>query len=187
LQLTGHEVTAVGSRSPTGAERFARQFGIPHAHGSYEALVADPEVDIVYVATPHPMHAANALLALNAGKHVLVEKAFTVNAREARQIVDLATEKRLVVMEAMWTRFLPHMVRIRDIVASGVLGEAWANADLPVTGFGGGSGSADFFGWSVGGGAEVAFSPNWSARFDYQFTDFNSETINYPTGPLEFD
>jgi len=123
LQLTGHQVTAVGSRSPAGAERFARQFGIPHAHGSYEALVADPEVDIVYVATPHPMHAANALLALNAGKHVLVEKAFTVNAREARQIVDLATEKRLVVMEAMWTRFLPHMVRIRDIVASGVLGE----------------------------------------------------------------
>jgi predicted dehydrogenase len=123
LLLTGHAVTAVGSRSQAGAERFAAQFGIGHAHGSYEALVADPEVDIVYVATPHPMHAANATLALNAGKHVLVEKAFTLNAAEARQVVDLAASKGLVVMEAMWTRFLPHMVRIREIVASGRLGE----------------------------------------------------------------
>ncbi len=66
-------------------------------------------------------------------------------------------------------------------------GGAWANADLPVTGLGGGSGSADFFGWSVGGGAEVALNPNWSARFDYQFTNFNSEKVNYPGGQLDFD
>jgi outer membrane immunogenic protein len=66
-------------------------------------------------------------------------------------------------------------------------GGAWANADLPVTGPGGGSGSADFFGWSVGGGAEVALNPNWSARFDYQFTDFNSESVNYSGNKLDFD
>ena len=123
LQMTGHAVTAVGSRSQQSADRFAAQFGIPKAHGSYEALVADPNVDIVYVATPHPMHAANATMALAAGKHILVEKPFTINAAEARRIVDLAASKKLVVLEAMWTRFLPHMVRIREIVASGLLGD----------------------------------------------------------------
>jgi predicted dehydrogenase len=136
LQLTGRRITAVGSRSQQKAEAFAEQFQIPKAHGSYEALVADPNVDIVYVATPHPMHANNALMALNAGKHVLVEKAFTVNAAEARRVVDLAATKKLVVLEAMWTRFLPHMVRIREIVTSGMLGEVYSvvadhTRDLP--------------------------------------------------------
>ena len=93
LQLTGKKVVAVGSRSQQGADRFAAQFGIPKAHGSYEALVADPNVDIIYVATPHPMHAANAVMALEGGKHILVEKAFTINAGQARKIVDLAKAK----------------------------------------------------------------------------------------------
>jgi outer membrane immunogenic protein len=74
-----------------------------------------------------------------------------------------------------------------QVLLFATFGGAWANADLPVTGPGGGSGSADFFGWSVGGGAEVALSPNWSARFDYQFTDFDSETVDYPGGKLDFD
>jgi outer membrane immunogenic protein len=73
------------------------------------------------------------------------------------------------------------------VLLFGTFGGAWANADLPVTGIGGGPGDADFFGWSVGGGAEVALNPNWSARFDYQFTDFNSEKVNYPGGQLNFD
>lgn len=123
LLLDGHAVTAVGSRRKESAEAFAARFGIPHAHGSYEALCADPDVDAIYVATPHPMHAENALMALNAGKHVLIEKPFTINAAEAQRIVDLAVRKRLVVLEAMWSRFLPHMIRIREIVASGILGE----------------------------------------------------------------
>ena len=123
LNLHGHQVTAVGSRSQSSADRFAAEFGIPTAHGSYEALCADPNVDAIYVATPHPMHARNAKLALSHGKHVLIEKAFTVNAREAQEIVDLGASKGLVVLEAMWTRFLPHMLRIREIVRSGVLGE----------------------------------------------------------------
>lgn len=123
LQLDGHQVTAVGSRSAEAAERFAQAFDIPRVHASYEALCADPEVDAVYVATPHPMHADNARMALAHGKHVLVEKAFTINAAEAQEIVDLAASKGLVILEAMWTRFLPHMVRVREIVRSGVLGE----------------------------------------------------------------
>ena len=74
-----------------------------------------------------------------------------------------------------------------QVLVFATFGGAWANANLPVTGPGGGAGSADFFGWSAGGGAEVALSPNWSARFDYQFTDFNSETVNYPGGKIDYD
>ena len=123
LIANGFTVTAVGSRSQASAEAFAAEFGIARAHGSYEALVADPEVDVIYVATPHPFHAEGALLALNAGKHVLLEKPFTVTARDARRVVELAEQRGLVVLEAMWTRFLPHMVRIRELIAAGVLGE----------------------------------------------------------------
>ncbi|MFC5930843.1 gfo/Idh/MocA family oxidoreductase [Cryobacterium melibiosiphilum] len=123
LVKNGHTVQAVGSRTPGAAAAFADEFGIPTAHASYEALVADPQVDVVYVATPHPFHEANARLALNAGKHVLIEKPFALNAQQARAIVDLATGRNLLVMEAMWTRFLPHMVRIREILAAGTIGE----------------------------------------------------------------
>lgn len=123
LKLNGFTVQAVGSRSRDGAEAFAERFGIPTAHDSYEALVADPEVDVIYVSTPHPLHAANARLAIQAGKHVLVEKPFTVNAREAQELADLAAERGVLLLEAMWTRYLPHMVRIREIIADGTLGE----------------------------------------------------------------
>ena len=119
----GHVVGAVGSRRLESAQDFAEKHGIARAHGSYEALCADPEIDAIYVATPHPMHAENAKLALSNGKHVLVEKSFTVNAREAQEVADLAAERGLVAMEAMWTRYLPHMVRIREILAEGLLGE----------------------------------------------------------------
>jgi predicted dehydrogenase len=123
LLLTGHTVTAVGSRTQAAADAFAAAHGIPTAHPSYEALVADPDVDAIYVGTPHPFHAANATLALEAGKHVLVEKPFTLNAAEAQKLVDLAASKKLVVLEAMWTRWMPHMIRIRELLAAGALGE----------------------------------------------------------------
>ncbi|MCW2165645.1 putative dehydrogenase [Microbacterium hydrothermale] len=123
LRTAGLDVTAVGSRSLDSARAFAAQYDIPHAHGSYEELVADPDVDIVYIATPHPSHVDNALLALEHGKHVLVEKPFTLNAAEAAAIRDKAAENGLLAMEAMWTRYLPHMVRIREILAAGTLGE----------------------------------------------------------------
>ncbi|MFP1603529.1 Gfo/Idh/MocA family protein [Microbacterium sp. 2216-1] len=123
LRTAGLDLVAVGSRSQESADAFAARFDIPRAHGSYEALAADPEVDIIYVATPHPMHHADARLALEHGKHALVEKAFTVNRAEAEDLQALAAEKGLLVMEAMWTRYLPHMVRIREILAAGTLGE----------------------------------------------------------------
>lgn len=136
LLLTGHQVAAVGSRTQESAKRFASRHDIAKAHGSYQGLAADPNVDIIYVATPHPLHAQNATMALEAGKHVLIEKPFTINAVEARKVVDLAGAKNLVVLEAMWTRFLPHMLRIRDIVASGALGKVYSviadhTRDLP--------------------------------------------------------
>lgn len=132
----GFTVVAVGSRSQGTADAFAAEFGIPVAHGSYEALVADPGVDAIYISTPHPFHAENALLALRAGKHVLIEKPFTLTAGQAVEVVDAAEAAGLVVMEAMWTRFLPHMLRIREIIASGTLGDvrtliADHNQDLP--------------------------------------------------------
>lgn len=123
LLANGFTVTAVGSRSQASADAFAAELGIATAHGSYAALVADENVDVIYVATPHPFHAEGALLALNAGKHVLLEKPFTVTATEARRVVDLAESRNLVVLEAMWTRFLPHMVRIREIIEAGTLGD----------------------------------------------------------------
>ncbi|MCY1695933.1 Gfo/Idh/MocA family protein [Curtobacterium sp. SL109] len=114
--------TAVGSRTQESADAFAAEHGIPHAHGSYEDLVADDEVDAVYVATPHSRHAQDALLAIAAGKHVLVEKAFTITADEARTVVDAARRADVAVMEAMWTRFLPQMTMIRELVAEGRIG-----------------------------------------------------------------
>jgi predicted dehydrogenase len=123
LKLNGFTVQAVGSRSQAAADAFAAEFDIPNAHASYESLAADPEVDVVYVSTPHPLHAVNARLMLEAGKHVLVEKPFTLNAREAREIADLAAVRGLLLLEAMWTRYLPHMVRVREIIADGTLGE----------------------------------------------------------------
>ena len=123
LLANGFTVSAVGSRTLEAATAFAAEHGIQRAHGSYEELVADPDVDVVYVSTPHPFHAENALLALVAGKHLLVEKVFAMNADQARGVVELAEEKNLVVLEAMWTRFLPHMVRVREILASGAIGD----------------------------------------------------------------
>ncbi|AZC14390.1 MULTISPECIES: Gfo/Idh/MocA family oxidoreductase [unclassified Microbacterium] len=123
LRTAERDIVAVGSRRQEASRSFAAEFGIPHAHASYEALVADPDVDILYIATPHPFHAENAILALEHGKHVLVEKPFTLNAAEAASIRDAARAHGLLAMEAMWTRYLPHMIRIREILAAGTLGE----------------------------------------------------------------
>ena len=122
LQDAGLRVAAVGSRTAERAEAFAAEHGIPNAHGSWAALAADPAVDAIYVATPHPAHAEAARIALEHGKHVLVEKPFTLNAAEARDLVALAAERRLVVLEAMWTRFLPHMLEIHRAIADGAIG-----------------------------------------------------------------
>jgi len=119
---TDQVLQAVASRDLGRAQGFAKDFGVHTAYGSYDELVADPDVDIVYVATPHSEHHAHALLALEAGKHVLVEKAFARNATEARAILDTAQDKGLLVMEAMWTRFLPGMDVVRQCLEDGLLG-----------------------------------------------------------------
>lgn len=118
----GAELRAVGSRSRETAEAFGERYQVPNRHESYEALAADPEVDAVYIATPHPMHKANSMLCLQAGKAVLCEKPFTVNEREARELVACARAEKQFLMEAMWTRFLPVIVEVRRIVESGVIG-----------------------------------------------------------------
>ena len=120
---TRQEIVAVGSRSKERAEIFADQFNIEHRHDSYEALVANSDVDVVYVASPHSHHAEHALLAIAAGKHVLIEKAFTRTADEAREVATAARAAGVTCMEAMWTRFLPHIDVVRQLLADGALGE----------------------------------------------------------------
>ena len=121
--LNEAELVAVGSRTQQKADAFGDRHGVPRRHGSYQALANDPEVDIVYVCTPHTLHAENSLLCLDGGKAVLCEKPFTVNAAQARAVASRAREKGLFVMEAMWTRFLPAIRRCREIVRSGGIGE----------------------------------------------------------------
>ena len=121
--LPDHEVVAVGSRAAGTADAFASRFGIERVHASYVELAADDSIDAVYVATPHPMHHDAAMLAIEAGKAVLVEKPFTMDAAEARSLVAAARERGTFLMEAMWTRFLPHMAAVRDVLASGRLGD----------------------------------------------------------------
>jgi len=120
--LAGHSVAAVGSRALSNAEEFVSTFG-GKAYGSYEELVLDKSVDAIYVATPHPAHKENVVLALNAGKPVLCEKPFAVNAQEAQEMVAAAVANNVALMEAMWSRFLPHYALVREIVASGILGK----------------------------------------------------------------
>ncbi|SFC72034.1 Gfo/Idh/MocA family protein [Massilia yuzhufengensis] len=118
----GAVLAAVGSRTPEGAQRFAHELGIPAAYGSYEELADAPGVDIIYIGTPHTLHAENAMLALNGGKAVLCEKPFAMNRHEAGQVVGLARAKNLFLMEAMWTRFMPALAEVRRIMASGEIG-----------------------------------------------------------------
>ncbi len=117
------EAVAVASRTVERAEAFAREHGIARAHGSYEALAEDPDVDIVYVASPHVRHAADTLLFLEAGKHVLCEKPFALNLAQASAMVDASRGRGLFLMEAIWSRFLPAYRVLRDLLGEGRIGE----------------------------------------------------------------
>ena len=123
LRLPDHEVVAVASRSLDKANLFADKFAIKNRYGSYGEMFKDAEVDGVYVATHHPLHARDTIDALNAGKPVLCEKPFAMSLEETQAMVDAAKKNNLLLMEAMWARYLPHMIRIREIIKSGVLGE----------------------------------------------------------------
>lgn len=123
LRANGHTVQAVGARSGESARAFAERFELPRAHAGYQALLADDEVDIVYIGTPQGLHEEQARAALAAGKPVLVEKSFTADAPSAERLAAAAQDAGLFAMEAMWTRFLPPMVELRRRVAAGELGE----------------------------------------------------------------
>ena len=120
---TDQRVAAVASRSVERAGAFALMHGIPTVHERYEALVADPGVDVVYVAAPHSEHLALALLAIGAGKHVLIEKPIAVSAAQAREIAAAARAAGVFAMEAMWSRFLPQSSVVAQLLGDGVLGE----------------------------------------------------------------
>lgn len=117
------EKYAVASRDLGRAKEFAEKWGFTKAYGSYEEMVQDPEVELVYVASPHSHHYEHAKLCLEHGKNVLVEKAFTVNAAQAEELIALARERKLLLAEAIWTRYMPSRKMINDIIASGVIGE----------------------------------------------------------------
>lgn len=120
--VKGAKLVAVGSRSQAAADRFAGRFGIARAHGSYDALAQDPKVDVVYISTPHAMHCDNTLLCLEHGKHVLCEKPFAINAQQTLMMIAAARTHRRFLMEAMWTRFLPAIAKVRAALAEGVIG-----------------------------------------------------------------
>ena len=122
MRRHGMRIDAVGSRDLARSRAFAEEFGIARAYGDYTSLVADPDIDAIYVASPHPFHAEQAILALSHGKHVLVEKAFAMNTAQARAVLDLAAERGLVALEAMWVRYLPYMRVMREWLAEGRIG-----------------------------------------------------------------
>ena len=123
IALADIECYAVASRSLEKAEAFARKYGFEKAYGSYEELVNDPNVELVYVATPHSHHHAHMMLCINAGKHILCEKAFTMNADQARKVKAAAAEKGVYVAEAIWTRYMPSRKIINNVLASGIIGK----------------------------------------------------------------
>ncbi|KYG26003.1 Gfo/Idh/MocA family protein [Alkalihalobacillus trypoxylicola] len=114
---------AVGSRTIESAKEFAKKHSIERAYGSYDELVNDPEIDAIYVGTPHPYHKENVLTCLRAGKAVLCEKPFTINANELEELITYAREHKLFLMEAMWTRFLPPIQQVREWIKNGDIGE----------------------------------------------------------------
>lgn len=119
-------VAVASSSSKAKAENFIKNFNLPvdtAAYGSYEELVKDPNVNMIYVATPHSHHFQNTMLALEAGKHVLCEKAFTVNAAQARILCETAKSRNLFLMEAVWTRYFPLSIQVRELIKTGEIGE----------------------------------------------------------------
>jgi predicted dehydrogenase len=130
-EMEGAELYAVASRRQETADAFAAEWGAERAYGSYDAMLDDPAVELVYIATPHPLHAENAMACIAKGKPVLCEKPFTVNALEAKRVLDFAKERGVFVAEAIWTRYVPQSQTINDIIASGIIGEPqMLSADL---------------------------------------------------------
>jgi predicted dehydrogenase len=121
--VSGARLTAVGARKLENALAFANEFPASHVYGSYEGLVSDSELDVIYIASPHALHHEHTLLCLNHGKAVLCEKAFALNQRQVQEMVALARGKKVFLMEAIWTKFLPHFQKLKELIAAGELGD----------------------------------------------------------------
>ncbi len=119
----GCELIAVGSRSKQSADEFSKEFPVQHCHHSYEELAQNPEVDVIYIATPHNLHYENTLLCLQHNKAVLCEKPFAMNSRQTIEMINLAKEKKVFLMEALWTKFHPHYIKTLEMIQQGLLGE----------------------------------------------------------------
>lgn len=122
LLVKDAKLVAIGSRSILKAKAFAEAFPVEYVHDSYESLAANPQVDIIYIATPHSLHYENAALCLQHGKAVLCEKPFALNSRQARAMIDLAREKKVFLMEALWSKFLPQYSKLQELLREGRLG-----------------------------------------------------------------
>ncbi len=130
-EVEGVSCYAVAAREYERAKAFADEYGFEKAYGSYEEMVQDSQVDLVYIATPHSHHYAHAKLCLEHGKHVLCEKAFTINVKQAEEIIALAKSKKLLLAEAIWTRYMPSREKINEVIASGIIGKVnTLNANL---------------------------------------------------------
>jgi predicted dehydrogenase len=121
--LSDSELVAVASRATKTADIFGNLFYVAKRYDSYQSLAQDPDVNVVYISTPHSLHKENTLMCLRAGKSVLCEKPFAINAKEATEMIQFARQRQLFLMEAMWTRFFPLMTRVREMIASGIIGE----------------------------------------------------------------
>ena len=154
--LADAELLAVGSRTSTSAQQFAREFKVPHWYQSYDELVSNKEIDIVYIATPANRHRDDSVLCLQAGKSVLCEKPFALNALQAKEIIDLARQQKLFCMEAMWMRFLPAIQKVKELIDSGTIGQIrMINADFGyLVKF---DNNSRFFRPELGGGALLDF------------------------------
>jgi predicted dehydrogenase len=117
------ELIAVGSRSQQSANEFSNEFPVKYIHNTYDALVQNPEVDVIYIATPHNLHYENTVLCLQYGKAVLCEKPFAMNARQAIEMISIAKEKKVFLMEALWTKFHPHYIKMQEMIGQRLLGE----------------------------------------------------------------
>lgn len=122
-EMDGINRYAVASRNQKNAEAFAEKWGFEKSYGSYEEMLADPNVDLVYVCTPHSHHYKYAEMCIEHGKNVLVEKAFTVSARQAEELIGLAREKNVLLAEAMWTRYMPSAKMLEEIISAGTIGD----------------------------------------------------------------
>lgn len=199
MKEEGQSVIAAGSRREESAREFAEKYHIPRAYGSYEELVKDPEVEAVYISTPNNMHFENARMCLEAGKHVLCEKPFTTNVAEAEALYEMAEARGLFIMEAFWIRFLPALIKMRQLIADGVIGEvAHVRSDYGFIATG--ARKDRKFNSSLGGGAlldigvynlgfvhmimgEAPVHMSSSVRInEYGTDDFSAILLEYPEG-----